>query len=399
MKDRRNGEKFAAKAFSKDFLRTQRFGEEGVKNEIFILRMLNHPNTISFHEVHETKNSIYVITELLKGRQIFRLTDGRLSSGKTKFVLKSVLQALSYLDDKGIVHRDLKPDNIIFKYPENGDSSQNLVKLVDFGLSTFCDLDSYLFVRCGTPGFVAPEIINAKKKQKSLKLTPKSDVFSAGIIFYYMLTGIIPYDGDDFSEVLKNNKRAIIDFNIKELETVNPTEMNLLRSMLNLNIEKRLTAKECLNHPYFVEEICVGSEENLLDDSSSEIIEDGIHSEKIRKIQNKYNIKPKKFRDINTSQIIKKQHQDEANRPPKNIFRITSISTSKFTGSKKSIMTQSSNKNNKQIERKNSIYRRALMKGINSTKKVKLPKVSRENSLSAWSGREGLSNLTTKFMD
>ena len=67
MKDRRSGEKFAAKAFSKDYIRTLSFGEEGVKNEILMLRMLDHPNMISFHELHETQNSIYVITELLEG--------------------------------------------------------------------------------------------------------------------------------------------------------------------------------------------------------------------------------------------------------------------------------------------------------------------------------------------
>ena len=246
--------------------------------------------------------------------------------------------------------------------------------------------------------------MNAKRNVKFLKFSPKCDVFSAGIIFYYMLTGIIPYDGDDFNEVLENNKRAVINFNIKQLETVNRTEMELLTRMLELDIEKRPTAKECLNHPYFGEEISFGSEENLLNDSSSETIQDGIHSEKIRKIQKKYSIKPKKFRDINSSQISKKQDHDEANRSSKNTFRIKSIRSSKFTRSRRSTRTNSSNKKQQfEVSEKshNSIYRRALMRGINNRKKVKIPKRLRlrANSGSIKSSRAELSNLTTKFMD
>ena len=346
MKDRRTEEKFAAKAFSKNFLQSQAFGEEGVKNEISMLKMLDHPNTISFHELHETQKSIYVITELLEGGQIFQLNGWRLSSQKTKFILKSILEALSYLDGKGIIHRDLKPDNIIFKYPETWDYSKNLVKLVDFGLSTFWDLDSYLYVRCGTPGFAAPEVVNSKNSNQKEKFTPKCDVFSAGIIFYYMLTGIIPYDGDDFNEVLENNKRGIIDFDIEQLESVDEVQMDLLRRMLELDIEKRLSATECLNHPYFGEEISVGSEENLMDDSSSEIIEEGIHSEKIRKIQNKYNIKPKKFRDINNSfqlnlQICRKEDQNRPNKSSYNNDKNKNLLASKLLSRENSGSTMS----------------------------------------------------------
>lgn len=122
---------------------------------------------------------------------------------------------------------------------------------MDFGLSTFIDENEYLFKRCGTPGFVAPEIINADKNNKYLRFSAKSDIFSAGIIFYFMLTGTIPYDGDSFNEVLQNNKKAVIDFSSKALDRVTPQALNLLVHMLDLDVNKRYSASECLAHEYF----------------------------------------------------------------------------------------------------------------------------------------------------
>lgn len=129
-----------------------------------------------------------------------------------------------------------------------------MIKIVDFGLSTFADEEEYLFKRCGTPGFVAPEIINADKHDVHLRFSPKSDVFSAGIIFYFMLTGTIPYDGDTFDEVLQNNKKAVIDFSAPALERVAPEALNLLIHMLDLDVGRRFSATECLRHEFLVGE-------------------------------------------------------------------------------------------------------------------------------------------------
>ena len=365
-KEKKTGTRFAVKAFSKDYLKNQNHGEESLKNEITILRILDHPNTIAFHELHETQNSIYVVMELMEGGQIFKLSQGKLTRKKTKFVLKSVLQALSYLDDKGIIHRDLKPDNIIFKYPETDDYSTNLVKLVDFGLSTFWDLDSYLFLRCGTPGFVAPEVINADKHDKTLKFSPKCDVFSVGIIYYFMLTGIIPYDGDDFKDVLKNNKKAVIDFNIKELESVDEIQMDLLKKMLELEVGRRLSAKECLKHRYFEEEKTVSSEDL---EKEGEICEGVDHSQNIRDFQKKYRISPKMAREIDSLKFnarpdLKENSSDTYKWSSKNSNKIESLVSSRFPGSKNSGMDGSSARRPREpSDHGNSMYRRALMKG------------------------------------
>lgn len=244
-----DGERFAVKAFSKDYLNSQDKGRESLINEIEIMQAVSHPNIIDLVEIHESKNSLYLVMELLEGGEIFSLSKGKLDNESTFSIIKSILKALVILNKHGIMHRDLKPDNIILKR-KNVPIKENTLKLVDFGLATYINLDEYLFKRCGTPGFVAPEVINASRHE-NVHYNTKCDVFSVGIIFFFMLTGKIPYDGKDFQEVLENNKKATINFNIKEMKFITPVANDLLRKMLELNPKDRPSAIECLRHEYF----------------------------------------------------------------------------------------------------------------------------------------------------
>jgi serine/threonine protein kinase len=229
------------------------------------MKAIIHPNIIELVEIHESQNSLYLVMELLEGGEIFNLNQGKLDNESTFLIFKGVLKALVALDKHGIMHRDLKPDNIILK-KKGVKMRDNILKLVDFGLATYQDVDEYLFKRCGTPGFVAPEVINAKRGE-NVKYNTKCDVFSVGIIFFFMLTGKIPYDGEDFQQVLENNKKAVIDFAIKELKNVTPVALDLLKRMLNLNPNFRPTAAECLKHEYFSS---VGKASFILDDEEEE---------------------------------------------------------------------------------------------------------------------------------
>jgi calcium-dependent protein kinase len=250
---RATGEQFAVKAFSKEYIESQDKGKESLIIEINVMKELNHPNVIKFYEIHETQNSLYLVMEVLNGGEIFDLADGKLSLDETYEIVKSLLKGIQYLDSKGIIHRDLKPDNIILKH-KNTPIKDNVIKIVDFGLSTFIDVEEYLFKRCGTPGFVAPEVINANKTDPNLRFSSKCDVFSVGIIFYFMLTGKIPYDGESFHDVLANNKKADIDFNLPYLKKIDPVALDLLKKMLDLDVEARYSASECLQHDYFDED-------------------------------------------------------------------------------------------------------------------------------------------------
>jgi serine/threonine protein kinase len=185
-------EKYAVKAFSKDYLVSQKKGKESLINEINIMKDLNHENLMHLYEVHESQNSVYLVLELLEGGELLdQITKnkGRMKIAEYKHIIKSILQGLKYLDSVDIMHRDLKPENIILQLKQGGPETptilQNTLKLVDFGLGTHCNIPEYLFKRCGTPGFVAPEVVNASSEE-NIKYSTKCDVFSAGVIFYLM---------------------------------------------------------------------------------------------------------------------------------------------------------------------------------------------------------------------
>jgi serine/threonine protein kinase len=339
------GEKFAVKAFSKEYLSTQEKSKEAMDIEISVLKCLDHPNIIKFEELHESENSLYLVMELLEGKEVFDMNQGKLKSGEARYILRGILQGLQYLAEKGIVHRDLKPQNLIFQR-NNCEVSKNTVKIVDFGLSTFVDAEEYLFKRCGTPGFVAPEIINADKNDPNLKFHPKSDIYSAGIIFYFMLAGNIPFDGESFGEVLANNKQAVIDFEVSELNKASPEALDLLKKMLRKDIYTRLSASECLNHPYFQE----FNETTLRRDS----IDLGVGNIYLKSKMEK--VKVSKFQDsfklAKNSPANSESQDTTATASPQMRFRISSFN-SKGYGQR---TTDSGNKD--------SVYKRTLMKGV-----------------------------------
>ncbi len=161
------------------------------------MKNLDHKNIMKLQEIHESKNSIYLVLELLEGGELFSQISSKkkLSLESIRNIMKCLLSALSYLDDHKIMHRDLKPENIILK--SKGPLETTELKLVDFGLSSFCNIPQYLFKRCGTPGYVAPEIVNSSSSDQT-KFTPKVDVFSAGIIFYILFCGCSPFKGKSF---------------------------------------------------------------------------------------------------------------------------------------------------------------------------------------------------------
>lgn len=130
--------------------------------------------------------------------------------------------------------------------------TENTIKLVDFGLSTQALKNSnLLFRRCGTPGFIAPEVINFDKENDTADKCHNCDIFSVGVIFHFMLTGKLPFDGEDFKEILKSNEEGVIDWTIPELQVLSQSTIQLLKSMLESNPETRITPEEAINHPYF----------------------------------------------------------------------------------------------------------------------------------------------------
>lgn len=151
-------------------------------NEIKIMRMLQHPNIITLNEVYETDSSFYMIMEMLEGGSLRdRLGKEKIEKEAVFSIMKGVLLGLCHMHKKGIMHRDIKPENILFR--KNGNCEED-VCIADMGLATLVDEEIYLFNRCGTPGFVAPEILTLKDEKANY--SEKCDVFSLGIIYHIL---------------------------------------------------------------------------------------------------------------------------------------------------------------------------------------------------------------------
>lgn len=142
------------------------------------MRKLDHENIIKLYEVHESESYIYLVLELLRGGELFEriVKKGIYTEKDAAVLMKKLLSALDYMHSKGMMHRDIKPENLILKDMDNNYD----VKIADFGLATVVSQNEYLFRRCGTPGYVAPEILADERYDQ------KVDVFSAGVILYIL---------------------------------------------------------------------------------------------------------------------------------------------------------------------------------------------------------------------
>ncbi len=139
------------------------------------------------------------------------------------------------------MHRDLKPENIIF---QNNDDIK--IQIVDFGFSTKLKEYKKLFKSCGTPGYIAPEILHDKDYGLNV------DIYSAGVIFYIILTGRMAFRGNSLKKILKNNLKGKINFDFSQYEIdVSEETMDLLKRMLEFNPKKRVSAEQALAHPCF----------------------------------------------------------------------------------------------------------------------------------------------------
>lgn len=145
-----------------------------------------------------------------------------------------------------IMHRDIKPDNIMLR------SEDSLVPVIgDFGLSTDVDSEDYLFYRCGTPGYVAPEVTKIVKGEH---IEPECDIFSLGAIFHIMLVQKPLFEGRKCEEIYENNKKMKFNLYSETYKSVDSEALDLLRRMLKVDPKERIKAGEILNHPFLLGE-------------------------------------------------------------------------------------------------------------------------------------------------
>lgn len=214
---------------SKDLEKIERFKREGR-----ILAKLEHPNIIRVLDFGTYRESFYISFEYFESRNLRRFVVGKeLNEQEKENLIIQVLKALSYAHTNKIIHRDLKPENILVN-----DSLH--LKISDFGLALTSEenfiTDQYSIV--GTPCYMSPEQIRGEK------LTNKSDLFSAGIVFYELITGKNPFLGRDVNESLNN----ILNYSEDEVSikdnSVSEIMRQLLKSLLRKNTDERINSAE-----------------------------------------------------------------------------------------------------------------------------------------------------------
>ncbi|KAM3137303.1 hypothetical protein pb186bvf_010673 [Paramecium bursaria] len=223
----------------KTFMKSQDKYKLSLLNEINVLRVCDHPNIIKLYEIHESQEYIYMIMELLEGGELYEtiIKNGSFQEKIIAKIMFKIFDALEYLHKRQIMHRDLKPENIVLKDQDYD------IKLVDFGLAAFFNSDQSS-KRCGTPGYVAPEILEDQKYDE------KVDVFSAGVILYVLLSGTSPFYAENLDDILEKNRECNIDFQIKG---VSKEAKELLQLTLSPDPKQRISATQALNHKFITQ--------------------------------------------------------------------------------------------------------------------------------------------------
>jgi calcium-dependent protein kinase len=216
-------------------------GLKSMRNEIFIMCQLDHPNIVRIEEVYESTNEIYIVQELCEGGDLFDRLDEQANYHYTEAqcaqLVKYMLSAIRYLHSRGIIHRDLKLENFLF----SGREVDSELKMIDFGLSKHFEIGQSHSEQVGTPYTVAPEIIQGSYDEKA-------DIWSVGVIAYLLLSGETPFgglDGENMVVVKENIIRAKVLFEPHDV-WVNVSEdgKSFIKSILQGDPKKRPTAKE-----------------------------------------------------------------------------------------------------------------------------------------------------------
>lgn len=210
-----------------------------VKREISIMRRLRHPNIVRLFEVLANKKKIYFVLEFAKGGELFaKVSKSRFSETLSRRYFQQLISAVGYCHSRGVYHRDLKPENLLL------DENWNL-KVTDFGLSALTDQvrqDGLLHTLCGTPAYVAPEILSKKGYDGA-----KVDIWSCGIILFVLNAGYLPFNDPNLMVMY----RKIYKGEFRVPKWTSPGLRHLLSRLLDTNPETRITVDEVINDPWF----------------------------------------------------------------------------------------------------------------------------------------------------
>ncbi|CAN6482279.1 unnamed protein product [Victoria cruziana] len=209
-----------------------------IKREITIMKLVRHPYVVRLHEVLASRTKIYIILEFITGGELFDkiVRQGRLSENESRRYFQQLIDGVDYCHSKGVYHRDLKPENLLL-------DSQGDLKISDFGLSALPPHgDDLLRTTCGTPNYVAPEVLSHNGYHGSV-----ADVWSCGVILYVLLAGYLPFDEIDLSTLYGKIEKA--EFSCPSWFPVGAKA--LICKILDPNPDTRISIEDIRNDEWF----------------------------------------------------------------------------------------------------------------------------------------------------
>eukprot|EP01133_Synstelium_polycarpum_P016846 gene16846-20030_t len=238
------GSKFAIKVINKNDLGKDY--EKNLRMEVDILKRVSHPSIIALKELFDTPNKLYLVMELVTGGELFDkiVEKGSYSEADASTLVQKIVSAVGYLHSIDIVHRDLKPENLLLKSA----SSDLDVAIADFGLSKIIGQQAMMQTACGTPSYVAPEVLNATGYDKEV------DMWSIGVITYILLCGFPPFYGDTIPEIFEFIMEANFDYPSDYWDHISAEAKDFINHLLVVDVTKRLSAADALKHPWLTQQ-------------------------------------------------------------------------------------------------------------------------------------------------
>ena len=209
------------------------------------MREVDHPNIVKMFNVYEDKNYYCLVMELMTGGELFDhiIKKETFDEDMAQKIMAPVFDAVIYCHERDIIHRDIKPENLLLS-GKNLDES--IIKISDFGLARYINSeeDKLATTTCGTPGYVAPEILNKKPYDH------RCDFWSLAVVLFIMLSGTPPFFHEDNFELFDLIKAGKYEFDAPAWKIISKEAKDLITKLLITDPEKRITAEEIRGHPW-----------------------------------------------------------------------------------------------------------------------------------------------------
>lgn len=238
-RDLRAGESVAIKVIDKAQLRRTEGMVEQLRREISIMRMVRHPNVVGIREVLASRARVFVVMEYARGGELFaKVARGRLTEDRARRYFQQLVAAVGFCHSRGVAHRDLKPENLLL-------DEEGRLKVTDFGLAALPEQlrhDGLLHTQCGTPAYVAPEVLRKRGYDGA-----RADLWSCGVVLYVLLCGFLPFQHENYVKMYQKIFKA--EYLVPPW--VSGDARRLLARLLIVDPAKRISIPEIMRTTWF----------------------------------------------------------------------------------------------------------------------------------------------------